>query len=214
MRGTLRCKDNVRPAVSMLSPLGAPSFSPGRINLPPFTYQMEAQKFERRLPAARRYIVEHRLNEHFPGDEAHLGIVMQGGLWNTTLRGLHVLGLADARGRTPVPLLVLNAIHPLVPEELIGFLRGKRRVLVVEEGMPNYIERELGAFAHEARLDVEIHGKDVVSPHGEYVPQLVIGGVPRLLPPAPLTSPSPPPIADRHPPPPPPQPPLPAPPPP
>jgi indolepyruvate ferredoxin oxidoreductase alpha subunit len=198
MRGTLRCKDNVRPAVSMLSPLGAPSFSPERINLPPFTYQMEAQKFERRLPAARRYIVEHRLNEHFPGDEAHLGIVMQGGLWNTTLRGLHVLGLADARGRTPVPLLVLNAIHPLVPEELIGFLRGKHRVLVVEEGMPNYIERELGAFAHEARLDVEIHGKDVFSPHGEYVPQLVIGGLRRFLTGAGLTSQSSAAIEDRY----------------
>src|SRR5262249_8703695 len=75
MRGTLRCKDNVRPAISMRSPLGAPSFSIDRINLPPFTYQMEAQKFERRLPAARRYIVEHRLNEHIRGDEEHLGII-------------------------------------------------------------------------------------------------------------------------------------------
>jgi len=181
MRGTLRCKDNVRPVISMRSPLGAPSFSIDRINLPPFTYQMEAQKFEKRLPAARRYIVEHRLNEHFRGDEAHVGIIMQGGLWNTTLRGLSVLGLADTRGRTPVPLLVLNAIHPLVPEELIGFLRGKRRVLVVEEGMPNYIERELKALAHEARLDVDIQGKELFSPHGEYVPHLVIGGLRRFL---------------------------------
>jgi indolepyruvate ferredoxin oxidoreductase alpha subunit len=181
MRGTLRCRDNVRPTISMLSPLGAPSFSIDRINLPPFTYQMEAQKFDRRLPAARRYIVERRLNEHFRGDEEHLGIVMQGGLWNTTLRGLHVLGLADARGRTPIPRLVLNAIHPLVPEELIEFLRGKRRVLVVEEGMPNYIERELKALAHEARLGVEIQGKDLFSPHGEYVPHLVIDGLRRFL---------------------------------
>jgi indolepyruvate ferredoxin oxidoreductase, alpha subunit len=188
MRGTLRCKDNVRPAISMRSPLGAPSFSIDRINLPPFTYQMEAQKFERRLPAARRYIVEHQLNEHIRGDEEHLGIIMQGGLWNTTLRGLHVLGLADTRGRTPIPLLVLNAIHPLVPEELIGFLRGKRRVLVVEEGMPNYIERELKALAHEARLDVEIQGKELFSPHGEYVPHLVIGGLRRFLTSAGLTS--------------------------
>ena len=188
MRGTLRCKDNVRPAISMRSPLGAPSFSIDRINLPPFTYQMEAQKFERRLPAARRYIVERRLNEHFRSDEAHVGIVMQGGLWNTTLRGLHVLGLADTRGRTPIPLLVLNAIHPLVPEELIDFLRGKRRVLVVEEGMPNYIERELKALAHEARLDVEIQGKELFSPHGEYVPHLVIGGLQRFLTSAGLTS--------------------------
>jgi indolepyruvate ferredoxin oxidoreductase alpha subunit len=181
MRGTLVCKDNVRPAISMRAPLGAPSFSLERINLPPFTYAMEAQKFEQRLPAARRFIVERRLNEHLPGSESHLGIVMQGGLWNTTVRGLHLLGMADIHGRTPVPLLVLNAIHPLVPEELVAFLRGKNRVLVVEEGMPNYIERELKALAHEARLDVEIQGKELLSPHGEYVPALVTGGLRKFL---------------------------------
>jgi len=188
MRGTLRCRDNVRPAISMLSPLSAPSFSIDRINLPPFTYQMEAQKFEKRLPAAKRYIVERGLNEHFPGAEDHLGIIMQGGLWNTTLRGLNVLGLADTRGRTPIPLLVLNAIHPLVPEQLIEFMRSKRRVFIVEEGMPNYIERELKALAHEARLPVEIQGKELLSPHGEYVPHLVIGGLRRFLTSAGVTS--------------------------
>jgi len=177
MRGTLRCKDNVRPAISMRSPVGQPSFSLERINLPPFTYTMEARKFTERLPAAQRYIVEHRLNEHIPGAESRLGLVMQGGLWNTVARGLNVLGLGDVYGRTPVPMLILNALHPLVPEELIGFLRGKSHVFVVEEGMPNYIERELKALAHEARLDVEIHGKELLSPHGEYVPALVVGGL-------------------------------------
>jgi indolepyruvate ferredoxin oxidoreductase alpha subunit len=181
MRGTLVCKDNVPPRVSVRSPLGAPAFSLERINLPPFTYAMEAQKFERRLPAARRFIVERGLNEHHPGDAADLGIVMQGGLWNTTVRGLHALGLADVYGRTAIPLLVLNVLHPTVPEELLAFLRGKRRVLVVEEGMPNYLEQELKALAHEARLEVEIHGKDVLSPHGEYVPHLVIGGLRTFL---------------------------------
>jgi indolepyruvate ferredoxin oxidoreductase alpha subunit len=92
MRGTLPCQDNVRPLISTLSPLGVPAFSLERINLPPFTYAMEAQKFERRLPAARRYVVERGLNEHHPGEESQLGVVMQGGLWNTTLRGLHALG--------------------------------------------------------------------------------------------------------------------------
>src|ERR671931_496429 len=181
MRGTLVCRDNVRPAISMRSPLAHPSFSLERINLPPFTYAMEAKKFEQRMPAARRYIVEHALNEHRPGIDSHLGIVMQGGLWNTTVRGLHLLGLADVRGDSAVPLLILNAIHPLVPEELLEFLRGKTRVLVVEEGMPNYIERELKALAHEARLDVEIQGKELFSPHGEYVPALVIGGLRKFL---------------------------------
>jgi indolepyruvate ferredoxin oxidoreductase alpha subunit len=123
---------------------------------------------------------------------------MQGGLWNTTVRGLHLLGLADARGRSAVPLLILNAIHPLVPEELLGFLRGKKRVLVVEEGMPNYIERELKALAHEARLDVEIGGKEFFSPHGEYVPALVIGGLRKFLVSANPTAPSTSAIEDRY----------------
>jgi indolepyruvate ferredoxin oxidoreductase alpha subunit len=47
--------------------------------------------------------------------------------------------------------------------------------------MPNFIERELKALAHEARLDVEIHGKELLSPHGEYVPALVIGGLRKFL---------------------------------
>src|SRR5439155_1577353 len=131
MRGTLKCHDNVRPAISMRSPLAAPSFSIDRINLPPFTYQMEAQKFEKRLPAAKRYIVERGLNEHFRGDEDHVGIVMQGGLWNTTLRGLHVLGLPDTRGRTPIPLMVLNPIHP--PAVLLHGLPGAAGVQRAED---------------------------------------------------------------------------------
>jgi indolepyruvate ferredoxin oxidoreductase alpha subunit len=186
LRGTMVCRDNMKPAVSMLSPLGAPSFAIERINLPPFTYAMETRKFEERLPAARRYVVEHGLNEHLPGPERDVGIVMQGGVWSTTLRSLNALGLADIYGRTPIPLLILNCLHPLVPEELLGFLRGKRRVLVVEEGMPNYLERELGALAHEARLDVEISGKDVLAPAGEYVPGLVIAGLRRFFTASPL----------------------------
>src|SRR5262245_16426799 len=181
MRGTLLCKDNVRPAISMRAPLGRPDFSIERINLPPFTYAMEAQKFEQPLPAARRYVIDRGLNEIHAGEESDLGIVMQGGLWNTTVRGLAELGLADIYGRTRVPLLVLNCLHPLVPEQLIGFMRGKRQIFVVEEGMPNYVERELQALAHEARLDVEIHGKDLLSPHGEYIPRLVIGGLAKFF---------------------------------
>src|SRR5207245_5592091 len=121
---------NVRPPSSSRSRLGHRSCSRKRISLPPFTYTMEARKFTERRSAARRYIVEHRLNEHIPGSESRLGLVMQGGLWNTVARGLHVLGLGDVHGRTPVPMLILNALHPLVPEELIGFLRGKSHVFV------------------------------------------------------------------------------------
>ena len=181
MRGTLVCKDNIPPKISMRSRIDHAVFNIEKINLPPFTYAMEAQKFEHRLPAAQRYIHELRFNEHRPGAEESIGIVMQGGLYNTTARALALLGAADLYGASPVPLLILNAIHPLVPEELCGFLRGKRRVLVVEEGMPNYIEQQLKALAHDERLSVEIHGKDLFGQYGELVPYVVVSGLKKFL---------------------------------
>jgi indolepyruvate ferredoxin oxidoreductase, alpha subunit len=181
MRGTMVCRDNVPPKIGMRSRLDHPVFNLEKINLPPFTYAMEAQKFDQRLPAAQRYIRDHGLNEHYRGAEPAIGIVMQGGLYNTTVRALALLGAADLYGGSPVPLLVLNAIHPLVPEEILEFLRGKHRVLVVEEGMPNYIEQQLKALAQEERLAIDIHGKDLFGRHGEYVPLGVLSGLARFL---------------------------------
>jgi indolepyruvate ferredoxin oxidoreductase alpha subunit len=181
LRGSMVCKDNVRPRISMLDRLRQPSFDYGRLSHPPSTYAQEAQKFERRLPNARRYVVERRLNELLPGDDPRLGVVLQGGLTPTVLRGLELAGQADVYGRSRLPLLVLNVIHPLVPDQLADFLRGKERVLVLEEGMPNFIETELKALAHERGLGVKIHGKDLVATPGEYVPEVVLRALARFL---------------------------------
>jgi indolepyruvate ferredoxin oxidoreductase alpha subunit len=147
MRGSMVCRDNARPAIGMNHPLERPSFDYGRLSHPPSTYVQEAQKFERRLPAARRHVLARGLNETIAGEDKAVGIILQGGLTPTALRALELLGLADPFGRTRIPLLVLNVIHPLVPEQLLGFLEGKQRVLVLEEGMPSFIEQELKALA-------------------------------------------------------------------
>src|SRR3984893_17686029 len=181
VQGSMVCKDNVRPAISMRDKLTKHSFDYGRISHPPSTYLQEAQKFEQRLPAARRFIVEHGLNEILAGEEKELGIILQGGLTPTALRALELLGQADVFGRSRIPLLVLNVIHPLVPEQLVDFLEGKRRVLVLEEGMPNFIEQELKALAYDRALSVRIEGKDTVAAHGEYVPEVVLAALARFL---------------------------------
>src|SRR5256886_1301898 len=106
---------------------------------------------------------------------------MQSALWNTTLRALHALDPANTRARMPNTLRFLTAIRPLVRAWLLGFLRAKSHVLVVEEGMPNHTEREIKALAHDARVDIEIQGKGVFSAHGDYVPRLVSGGLRRFL---------------------------------
>jgi Indolepyruvate ferredoxin oxidoreductase, alpha and beta subunits len=181
MRGTMVCRDNVRPAVSMRDRLSSPSFDYARLSHPPSTYAQEVQKFERRLPAARRFIAERRLNEIVPGERVDVGIILQGGLTPTTLRALSLLGLADPFGRSRVPLLVLNVIHPLVPDEVMNFIEDKERVLVIEEGMPAFIEQELKALAYERGLGVRIHGKDLVAVQGEYVPEVVLGALARFF---------------------------------
>src|SRR5215831_14792339 len=109
-----------------------------------------------------------------PGDDKRLGIVLQGGLTPTVLRALELAGAADVYGRSRIPLLVLNVIHPLVPDQLVGFLEG-------EEGMPSFIEQELKAIAYDRGLGVTIHGKDMVAAPGEYVPEVVLGALARFL---------------------------------
>ena len=181
MRGSMVCRDNVRPAVGMNAPLERHSFDYSRLSHPPSTYTQEAQKFERRLPAAQRYVVERGLNEVRPGEDKALGIILQGGLTPTALRALELLGAADAYGQSRIPMLVLNVIHPLVPDQLLGFLEGKERVLVLEEGMPSFIEQELKALAYDHGLTTRIHGKAVVAAQGEYVPEVVLAALARFL---------------------------------
>ena len=51
-----------------------------RLAHPPAIFRQEKLKAEVRLPAARKFIAEHKLNEVFPGEVKDLGIVVQGGL--------------------------------------------------------------------------------------------------------------------------------------
>ncbi len=177
MTGSFVCKDNRAPAYGAHRPFPDARYDYGRIVLPPSIYAQEADKVEHRLPDARRFVAEQGLNEIFEGDGRPIGIVLQGGCYGTVLRGLRLLGAADAFGETPIPLLALNVIHPLVPDQITGFLNGKTSVLVVEEGNPPFIERELRAIAQERGLACRIRGKDLLPLAGEYVANVVRAGL-------------------------------------
>ncbi|MFQ5433288.1 MAG: indolepyruvate ferredoxin oxidoreductase, partial [Anaerolineae bacterium] len=177
MTGQFVCKDNRLPAYSFKHPLPQPLRDYGRIVLPPSTYVHEKEKVSQRLPAARRFIVEQQLNELFPGDGGHTGIIMQGGAYGVVLRGLRLLGMADAYGRSSLPHLVLNVIHPLVPQQIEAFLQDKEHVLIVEEGHPPLIEQEVRAIAQQAGITTRIWGKGVLPAAGEYTADVVREGL-------------------------------------
>ncbi len=178
LRGSFICKDNRSPAISSLSPLERPAgFDYARLAHPPSTFRHEKLKQEQRLPAARRYIVEHALNEMRAGRHADVGIVVQGGLTHALLRALQAFGLADAYGNCELPMLVLNVTYPLVPEQIAAFAEGKRALLVVEEGSPEYIEQEIASLLQRNEVRTALHGKDCLPATGELTPEALMQGL-------------------------------------
>ena len=156
---------------------GPPRFEYGRLAHPPVTFSQERLKIEERMPAAQKFIRERKLNELIPGDLDEIGIVVMGGLTNSVLRALSRLGLADLYGASRVPMLVLNVVYPLVPEEVRGFCAGKRAVLVVEEGSPAYIEDKINVELRRADIQTRVLGKGCLPATGEYQSEPLIKGL-------------------------------------
>jgi indolepyruvate ferredoxin oxidoreductase, alpha subunit len=169
VRGSFVAKDNLAPRISKHALMANPAaFDYQKLAHPPVTFGQEKLKFEKRIPAARQYILDHKLNEEFVGS-AHpdIGIIVQGGVYNALLRALQQFGLADSFGDTAVSLLVLNVTYPLVSDQLAEFCAGKRAVLLVEEGQPEYIEQELALLLRRKNINTPLHGKDFVQQAGE-----------------------------------------------
>jgi indolepyruvate ferredoxin oxidoreductase, alpha subunit len=174
VRGSFAARDNRPPPVSTRALMENPAaFDYGKLAHPPVTFRHEKLKGDERIPAARRYIVEHQLNELFAGRHDDTGIVVQGGLYNALIRSLQQLELADAFGETAIPLLVLNVTCPLVPDQVAAFCAGKRGVLVVEEGQPEYIEQEIATILRRRDLQTRLHGKDLLPAAGEYTVEVL-----------------------------------------
>ena len=166
--GRFTAKNNVRPAFTRKEALDRPRRDVNRIVLPPASYLHEKEKIEQRWPAAVHFIEEHQLNEFFDGDAADIGIVMQGGMYNTALRALEILGLADVFGDSRVPLYVLNVTYPLIDAEFVRFCAGKKAILIIEEGQPEFIEQTVNTILRRADIQTRIEGKGMLPRAGEY----------------------------------------------
>ncbi|MBY8821422.1 indolepyruvate ferredoxin oxidoreductase subunit alpha [Sphingomonas colocasiae] len=179
--GSFVARDNQRPKLTVSEAAEAPTRDTERIVLPPANFLHEVEKIEKRWPAGIRYIQENRLNEHFGTQNDDIGIIVQGGLFNSLNRALELLDLSDAYGNARLPIYVLNVTYPLIPDEVRDFCSGKRAVLVVEEGQPEFIEHELNTLVRRADLQTRIIGKEVLPRAGEYSGQVIRDGVAKFL---------------------------------
>src|ERR1043166_5516496 len=161
--GEFPTKDNRRPEFSRVNRLpGPPKFNYARLAHPPVTFIHEKLKVEEREPAAQKFIRDEKLNEVFAGDLGEIGIIALGGLTNGLLRALERLGLADLFGNARIPIYCLNVAYPLVLEEVREFCAGKRAVLIVEEGNPDYVEQAVNAQLRRTDIQTRVYGKGLL----------------------------------------------------
>jgi len=179
--GSFTARDNARGAFTLKDALEHPVRDPNRVVLPPASYLHEREKVEKRWPAAVRFIEAHKLNEVFDGAADDIGIVMQGGMYNTALRALEILGLADVFGNSRVPLYVLNVTYPLIDAELVRFCAGKKAILIIEEGQPEFIEQAVNTILRRADVATRVEGKSMLPMAGEYTGAVMKEGVRKFI---------------------------------
>ena len=183
VHGRFIAKDNRRPDPTLAEVMENPVRDINRIVLPPVSFVHEEEKLAQRWPAATRYIKENRLNEIFESVDGHgeIGLVMQGGMYNSVNRALELLDLSDSFGNSRLPAYLMNVTYPLVDEELVEFCNGKKAVLLIEEGQPNYIEQALNTILRRADLQTVVVGKDILPASGEYTGQILKDGLTKFV---------------------------------
>jgi indolepyruvate ferredoxin oxidoreductase, alpha subunit len=179
--GSFVAKENRTPAFTLSDAMENPVRDYSRVVLPPSNFVHEVEKIERRWPAATGYIKANKLNEFLGGHSGSAGIIVQGGLYNTLVRALELLGLANAFGETDIPIYCLNVTYPLIDDEVKGFCLDKEAILMIEEGQPEYIEQSINMILRNSDIRARVVGKGVLPRAGEYTAQVIREGVYKFL---------------------------------
>lgn len=181
MTGSFVAKDNVRPKMTVGEAAEAPVRDLNRIVLPPANFLHEVEKIEQRWPAGIAFVRDNKLNEWFGPDEGDVGLIVQGGLFNSLNRAMELLELSDPFAASRLPIYCLNITYPLIPDEVADFCRGKRAVMIIEEGQPEFIEHELNTLLRRADLQTRLVGKDMLPRAGDYTAQVIAEGLRKFL---------------------------------
>jgi indolepyruvate ferredoxin oxidoreductase alpha subunit len=181
VHGQFVAKQNRRPSYTLREALENPQRDLNRIVLPPASMLQDKQKLEQRWPAAVKFISARKLNEQFGPADAEIGIMLQGGMYNSVIRGLQLLGLADAYGTSKIPLYVMNVTYPLVDDEVAAFCAGKRAVLMVEEGHPEYLEQAVNTILRRRDINTRLDGKGTLPRGGDYTAAVLAAGIEAFL---------------------------------
>ena len=181
--GEFAAKDNRKGVVSGLNKLaGPPRFDYARLAHPPVTFTQEKLKVEERLPAARDFIREHKLNEIIAGDLDDIGIIVMGGLDQLAC-------CARSSAWASPTCSAPRACRCWCSTSSIRWCRRKSANSAPanapcwwsRKAHPDYIEQAVNVELRRADIQTKVLGKGPLPQAGEYTSDVLLEGLAAFL---------------------------------
>jgi indolepyruvate ferredoxin oxidoreductase alpha subunit len=136
------------------------------VTMMPRLHEMKKEMLERE-EKLEQYFEKSKLNRVegiVKGKKQPLGII------TSSVSYLH---MQEAMGELGVslPVLKLGTFHPLPEKKIKDFIKGLKKVLIIEEMEP-YLERRVQMLAKDANCKLQIHGVDLRTQVGEMKPEI------------------------------------------
>jgi len=138
------------------------------VTLPPRVLEMKKELFEK-IDVIREFAEKSKLNIIESKKTSKIGIITSGVSYLYVKESLKELKL-------DLPVLKLGFFYPLPEKKIKNFIKGLKKVLIVEE-LEGFLEAEIGRLAKESNCKLEIIGKKTLSAVGELKPEQVIFAV-------------------------------------
>jgi indolepyruvate ferredoxin oxidoreductase, alpha subunit len=118
--------------------------------MPPRVMEMKKELLEK-VNKIKQFAEKSKANLATGNAKSKIGVIVSGISYLHTMEALEVLDL-------DLPVLKLGFFYPLPSDKIKVFIKGLKKVLIVEE-LDGYLEKELNALAKDTNPKLEIFGK-------------------------------------------------------
>jgi len=142
--------------------------------MPPRVLEMKKELLEK-IEKIRGISEKSSINKVYRGRvsvSSKIGIIASGVSYLYVMEALQELNL-------DLPVLKLGFFHPLPEKKIKKFIKGLKKVLIVEELEP-YLEREIERLAKTTNPKLKIFGKNLIPVIGELKPEMILSAVAKI----------------------------------
>lgn len=141
--------------------------------MPPRVLEMKIELLEK-LGKIKNFTEKSNVNKILRAPSAqNLGVIVSGVSYLYVMEALEQAGLK-------LPVLKLGFFYPLPEKLILKFVKGKKKILVVEELDP-YLEKEIKQIIKDPSLKTEIYGKNLLPETGELNTEKIIFALSKVL---------------------------------